>query len=149
MSAVLETIPEFNSSELAARESLPNFSFDEMSAMIERDFIDPNKRIIVATQDGEIAGQALYSLKRDENNLAYGFCFSAYVTPPFRRKGLGRTLMNDAMSWFKTNQVSYVLAQTHVTNTAVLELGKQLGFMMEGPHQGAWKYYTLRYDVAR
>jgi L-amino acid N-acyltransferase YncA len=148
MRAVLETIPEFNGSEALARRALPNFSHDEMSAMIARDFTDATKRIMLATEHDEIIGQALYSRKRDDEGVPYGSFFSAYVVPAHRRKGVSMMLMQDALTWFAESELSYAIAQTHVTNRNVLALAARLGFTSSGPHHGAWDYHTLRLDLA-
>jgi ribosomal protein S18 acetylase RimI-like enzyme len=148
MLAVLETIPEFNNSEVIARASLPNFSHEQMSAMIERDLSDDSKRIMVATDGEMIIGQALYSSKIDDAGTAYGSFFNAYVIPELRRKGVAMTLMQDALRWFAESRLSYAIAQTHVTNAKVLALADRLGFAALGPHKGAWEYFTLRKELA-
>lgn len=78
MRAVLEWVPEFQGSEMLARKSLPNFSHEEMQAMIARDLTDASKRIMVAVENEQLIGQALYSRKIDDAGVAYGFLFSAY-----------------------------------------------------------------------
>jgi ribosomal protein S18 acetylase RimI-like enzyme len=148
MLAVLETIPEFEGSEVLARQALPNFSHEQMSAMIARDFTDATKRIMVVTASDRLVAQALYSRKIDGQGIAYGSFFSAYVVPEARRKGLALRLMEDALNWFAESQVSYAVAQTHVTNQSVLALAERLGFTVNGPHKAAWDYYTLRLDLA-
>src|ERR1043165_9948652 len=122
MSAILETIPEFESDESLAKKSLPNFTFAQMQQMIRNDFDDPMKRIAVATIEGAVVGQSLYSIKKDEAGQLYGFCFSRYVNPDFRRKGVARALLVDAIKWFQDNNVTYIIAHTHTTNIKLQSL---------------------------
>jgi ribosomal protein S18 acetylase RimI-like enzyme len=141
--AILETIPEFENNESVARKSLSNFTFDQMQQMIRNDFHDPTKRIVVATFDGALVGQSLYSIKTDEAGTMYGFCFSRYVKPDFRRMGIARALLADSIKWFQDRNASYILAHTHTTNDKLQSLFKEFGFVLEGPFSDKWQYFTL------
>jgi ribosomal protein S18 acetylase RimI-like enzyme len=143
MSAVLETIPEFEGSEDLAKNTLSNFSYSQMQDMIRGDFTDATKRIIVAESDGKIVGQALYSIKKDAQGTLFGFCFSRYVDPAYRRSGIATALLNDAMEWFKINKANYISAHTHISNVGLQELFKKFGFKAEGPFIDKWEYFIL------
>ncbi|HET9137314.1 MAG TPA: GNAT family N-acetyltransferase, partial [Candidatus Kapabacteria bacterium] len=125
------------------RKSLPNFTFDQMQQMIRNDFHDPAKRIVIATIDGVVVGQSLYSVKTDEAGKVYGFCFSRYVKPDFRRKGVARALLADSIKWFQDRNASYILAHTHTGNDKLQSLFKEFGFVLEGPFSNKWEYFTL------
>jgi ribosomal protein S18 acetylase RimI-like enzyme len=115
--------------------------------MIRNDFNDTSKRIMVALVGAEIAGQALYSVKTDTEGKTYGFCFSRYVAPAFRRRGIGALLLEDALGWFASQKAEYALAQTHVTNVALQRLFTKFGFTTSGPFTDPWEYYTLRKEL--
>lgn len=145
METVLETIPDFQGCEERARSSLSNFSFDQMSRMIERDFSDPTKKIMVAEEDGKLIGQALFSLKTDSDGVNYGFFFSRYIVPEHRRQGIASALLAYALKWFSENGASYAIAQTHLTNDKLQKLFAKFGFDRSGPLDGpAWQYYLLK-----
>ena len=146
METILETIPEFEGSQVKAKKILPNFDYVQMSTMIAADFSDPSKRIIFATNTDKLVGQILYSVKTDEEGRNYGSFFSAYVLPEQRRHGMAKALLEDSLHWLDEQNVEYVLAQTHITNEKVLSLVKQFGFSVLGPIQKNWSYYTLRLD---
>ncbi len=148
MAAVLETIPEFGGQPEKAKERLVNFSQEDISAMIRNDYDDTSKRIMVAVVGDEIAGQALYSVKTDTEGRTYGFCFSRYVVPAYRRMGIASLLLEQALDWFTYQNAEYVLAQTHVTNTPLQRLFTQFGFTISGPFTDAWEYYTLRKELS-
>jgi GNAT superfamily N-acetyltransferase len=147
MAAVLETIPEFRGSEEIARTHLPNFTMEAMSGMIRADLYDPAKRIMLAIADERIVGQALYSVKTDEEGRRYGFCFSRYVLPEYRRKGIARKLLADALEWFKEKGASYAIAQTHITNIPLQHLFEREGFTISEPQPGPWQYYELKKEI--
>lgn len=144
MSAILETIPEFDGDESQAKKSLPNFTVAQIQQMIRNDFDDPLKRIVVATIEGGIVGQSLYSIKKDDTGLVYGFCFSRYVDPDFRRKGVARELLADAIKWFQDRNATYIIAHTHTTNIKLQSLFKEFGFVLDGPFIDKWQYFTLK-----
>lgn len=148
MAAVLETIPEFDGKAEIAKQQLSNFSHKHISAMIRNDFDDKSKRIMVALVGEEIVGQALYSVKTDTEGKTYGFCFSRYIAPEYRRKGIAALLLEQAIDWFSSNGADYALAQTHVTNIAMQKLFTKFGFTISGPFTDAWEYYTLRKELS-
>lgn len=147
MAAVLETIPEFDGQPQKAKEYLSNFSHEEMAAMIRNDFDDDRKRIMVAVIEDKIVGQALYSVKVDTEGKTYGFCFSRYVVPEYRRMGVAASLLEEAIDWFRSQGAEYAVAQTHITNTSLQRLFTKFGFTTSGPFAGSWQYYILRKDL--
>lgn len=148
MEAVIETISDFEGSEEKARRSLPNFSREAMERMIASDFEDPTRRIVVATSGDEVVGQALYSLKIDEGGRRYGYCFSRYVLPSYRRRGIASLLLDDALTWFAKNGACYARAETHIANAGIQNLFRKKGFSLSGPYEGPWSYYILRKELS-
>ncbi len=148
MSAVLESIPEFDNSEELARQILPNFTFEQMSEMIRNDFKSSNHRVSIAIVDDVLAGQSLYSIKEDELGNRYGFCFSRYVDPKYRRRGIAFALLQEQMDWFLDHDISHIIAHTHVSNSPLQNLFLKFGFRKEGPIEGPWKYYLLLKDIS-
>ena len=146
---VLETIPEFKNDLIKAQSYLPNLNFEEMSSMIKNDFDDPSKRTMVAlSEDDQIAAHSIYSWKLDENSIKYGFCFSRYTAPSFRKQGIASNLLEDALNWFQNNECQYIIAHTHVPNLKLLGLFEKNGFVKEGPLNGpAWSYFLLKKEI--
>jgi ribosomal protein S18 acetylase RimI-like enzyme len=147
MDTVLETIPEFEGREDIARSHLSNFTLAQMTDMIRADLTDPAKRIMLAVADDVIAGQALYSVKTDRAGTLYGFCFSRYVLPEYRRNGIAAKLLTDALEWFKREGARYVIAQTHVENIPLQHLFEAQGFTRSDPQPGIWRYYVLTKEL--
>ena len=87
METILETIPEFDNNPEKAQKKFSNFSFIEMRKMIKNSLADSNHKLLVAVNSKqEIVGHAIFSLKKDESNILYGFCFY------FNKDGLPRWL---------------------------------------------------------
>lgn len=146
MQTVLETIPEFEGNMEKVRQHFSNFSFEQMRAMIKGNFGHPDHRLLVAIdQKGELVGQAIFSVKQDDEGLQYGFCFSRYVHPDHRRQGIARELLTKAETWWMERAINYAIAQTHVTNIKLQGLFEQFGFEKVKKTDGkAYSYYTLK-----
>lgn len=54
-----------------------------------------------------------------------------YITPDFRKNGVGKKLIEQALEFCRNNQAAYVTLQTAHTNTAAQALYKKLGFEEE------------------
>lgn len=143
MATVLETIPELEGSAEVAHRVLGNFTFEQMRAMFARDFADPDKQILVAEEDGALLGHAIFSLKRDEQGRRYGFCFSRYVDPAARRRGVASALLAAQLGWWRQRGAEYAYAQTHVTNAPLQRLFEKHGFVRSGEKRGNWRYVEL------
>lgn len=148
MATVLETIPEFGGEARRAREALPNFTFEQMRAMLEKGSADEAQRILAAVDEqGRACGYSAFLLKRDEKGTRYGYLFSRGVEPGRRRQGIATRLLMEAEAWFRAEGASYVRAETHVGNSALRTLLQKHGFRAEGPFEGAWPYYVLRKEL--
>ena len=118
MQTVLETIPEFEGKSENALKIWPNFTFDQMKDMFVKNYGNPEHRtILVVDNDSQkVAGHAICSVKKDDNNDKYGFCFSRFIHFDYRQKGLATSLLKEQEKWWKQQGVKYILAQTHETN---------------------------------
>ena len=146
MQTVLETVPEFDGNMDKVRQHFSNFSFLQMRAMIKGNFGHPYHRFLVATNaQEELVGQAIFSVKEDDQGLKYGFCFSRYVHPKHRRQGIAKELLTRAETWWRKHNISYAIAHTHVTNLKLQGLFEQFGFVkIKKTMDSAYSYYTLR-----
>jgi GNAT superfamily N-acetyltransferase len=146
METVLETIPEFDNNPNKAREQFSNFSFVEMKEMIKNSLMDLNHKLLVAINDKqEIVGHSIFSLKEDKFNKIYGFCFSRYVLKDYRRKGIATMLLNEAEIWWKKNNASYIIANTHEKNIKLINLFRKFKYKMSEPKQnGLYKFRELK-----
>ncbi len=92
---------------------------------------DPSMLILVAETEGQVAGYLYGGLEpRDWKSLrdASGFVHDLAVSPVFRRKGIARALMLEAMARLKANGATQVGLCTAVQNSDAQALFTALGF---------------------
>jgi len=148
MHTVLETIPEFQGDAELALKTFPNFTFEQMKKMILDSLEKPNHRILVAVDNEQkVHGHAIFSHKMDEQGTSYGFCFSRFVDPEHRRKGLAERLLQAAEQWWKENGAQYAVASTHVTNHKLQGLFLKNGYTMSEPKKGKLEMVGLRKEL--
>ncbi|MBC7932839.1 MAG: GNAT family N-acetyltransferase [Rubrivivax sp.] len=148
MATVLETIPEFEGDARRVFEVLPNFTFEQMRAMLEGDCRNDLHRIMAAVdEEGHVRGYSAYSLKRDSEEKLYGYLFSRGIDPKYRRQGIAARLLEGEEAWFRSEGAEYIQAETHVTNVALRTLLEKHGFSLSGPVKGHWPYYILRKEL--
>ena len=148
METVLATIPEFEGSSEKTRAALPNFTFEQMKAMVRGDFTRPTHRFLVAVDAANhLVGHSMISRKVDAEGLRFGHFFSRYVLPEHRRKGLGGRLLQEALRWFDAQGWDYLVAHTHATNKPAQALFARAGFRVVERQERPWPSFTLRRDA--
>ena len=150
METVLETIPEFAGNPDLALRIWPNFTFDQMEAMFIEGYNHPNHRtlLVIEHQSNQIAGHAICSVKLDDDGVKYGFCYSRFIHPHYRNRGMASALLEEQEKWWKDQGVHYILAQTHETNFKLKQLFEKHGFKSTGPIYGShYNYYVLKKDL--
>lgn len=92
-----------------------------------------NHPLIVAEQDGQVAGYASLSSYRDKEAYAATVELSVYVAPSFRRQGVARQLiahiLEDARS---RDDIHTVISVITAGNEASVKLHKEFGFVYSG-----------------
>lgn len=144
MQTVLETIPEFGGDTTKAQVVLPNFTFEQMFAMIQADCDKPSHRICVGLDDNQnIQSYMLLSLRHNPQGQRYGYIFSMGVVAEIRRSGSGTQLLYAAEQWFRAEECIYIQAETHVTNLGLQALFQRKGFTATHQDGGPWPSYRL------
>jgi GNAT superfamily N-acetyltransferase len=146
METVLETIPEFEGNPEKARLAFGNFTFAQMKEMIQGTLSSAVHRNLAAvdSDSDELVGHALFSIKIDSDGKKYGFCYSRYIVPAYRKKGIASMLLSQAEEWWTSLKAEYVVAHTHVSNLALQCLFQKHGFTLSEVKQGKFPYYELR-----
>jgi GNAT superfamily N-acetyltransferase len=151
MQTVLETVPEFENDPQKAKAQFANFTFSDMRSMIVNSLKESNHRLLVVegNERQELVGHSIFSLKIDEDGILYGSCFSRFIHPLHRRKGLASSLLQQAEDWWKLKGAKYIIAQTHVENYKLQKLFRSAGFTLSAPQQGrGYTFYTLRKELS-
>lgn len=75
-----------------------------MKEMISSSLTNKNHKILVAVKkNNDVIGHSIISMKTDNNNILYGFCFSRFIQREYRRLGIGSQLLPEAEKWWIKN----------------------------------------------
>lgn len=91
-------------------------------------FDQPERAIFLAYLDGTIAGQII--LRKNWN--AYGYIEDITVDSAFRRQGIGRQLLAQAVDWARERALPGLMLETQDVNVAACRLYSACGFSLGG-----------------
>ena len=92
-------------------------------------YIDaPDHAAWLAYVDGRLAGQILVQ----ENWNRFALIWDLSVDPPYRRRGVGRRLMAQAIEWARARGLPGVMLETQNINAAACRLYESCGFVLGG-----------------
>ncbi|MGQ9507742.1 MAG: ribosomal protein S18-alanine N-acetyltransferase [Candidatus Bathycorpusculaceae bacterium] len=89
---------------------------------------------IVAEENGEVVGYIMCRIELGLSNfglsglLKKGHIVSVAVLHPYRRKGIGKALVTQALENMRLYNAKQCFLEVRVTNTPAIELYKKLGF---------------------
>ena len=93
------------------------------------DYLDnPHKTAYLALVDGQLAGQII--LRKYWNNYAY--VDDIAVDVHFRRQGIGRALIAQAVEWTKTAGLPGIMLEAQNNNLAACRFYERCGFQLAG-----------------
>jgi ribosomal protein S18 acetylase RimI-like enzyme len=93
------------------------------------EYIDRSDRAAwIAYADEQVAGQLLVQ----ENWNRFAIIWDIAVHPPFRRRGIGRRLMQEAIGWGRERGLPGVMLETQNINVAGCRLYESCGFVLGG-----------------
>ena len=86
--------------------------------------------VLVAEADGLILGYVLFGERRSPLKSSYrrGVIHDLYVRPGWRRKGLGKRLLEEALDEMRARGLDIATVSVAITNRAALSLYRKLGF---------------------
>ncbi|MFX0099857.1 MAG: GNAT family N-acetyltransferase [Candidatus Hodarchaeota archaeon] len=84
-------------------------------------------QLLVAEMEGKIVGMLVADIRRGGNGRA-GYLTNLIVAPDFRNLGVGESLINEAMEFFKSNHVTTVKVNVRIKNESAMKLFAKLGF---------------------
>jgi ribosomal protein S18 acetylase RimI-like enzyme len=88
----------------------------------------PDHAAWLAYVDGQLAGQILVH----ENWNRFAIIWDIAVDPSFRRRGVGRRLIAQAVAWARARGLPGVMLETQHINVAACRLYESCGFMLGG-----------------
>ena len=86
---------------------------------------------LVAELDGTAVGFLLGAVlvrPRVFAHRSYGHIYDLFVDPTQRNRGVGESLVNEALAWFRSRHVEKVDLYTHARNEMGLRFWKKMGF---------------------
>ncbi len=112
-----------------AIETLEKRCFSEpwTQAMIAGQLTDENHVLLAAERNGELIGYAGLMTVLDE-----GYISNVAVKPEYRRKGVGRRLMEELESRARERNLSFLTLEVRQSNSPAIELYDQCGFQVVG-----------------
>jgi len=102
------------------------YAFDEIDYSTY--LANPDKTIFFANMDGCLAGQIILS----KNWNQYASVEDIAVDVHFRRDGVGRALMNQAIVWAKAKQLPGIMLETQNNNVPACRFYEHCGFTLGG-----------------
>jgi ribosomal-protein-alanine N-acetyltransferase len=105
---------------------------------------------IVAEENGEVVGYIMCRIELGLSNFGFGgltkkgHIVSVAVLPPYRRRGIGESLVNEAMEGMRLCNAKQCFLEVRVTNGPAIDLYKKLGFQITRTIHG---YYADREDA--
>ncbi len=90
-----------------------------------------NASLLVAEMDGRVAGYMIGLIEKPRPFLKLekiGRISDAYVDFEYRKKGVGRALLNRLLEWFRSNGVEYITLSVDVRNRAGYSFWRKMGF---------------------
>ena len=88
----------------------------------------PDHAAWLAYVGGQIAGRILVH----ENWNRFAIIWDIAVNPPFRRQGVGRRLMEQAIGWARQRELPGVMLESQNINLAACRLYESCGFVLGG-----------------
>ncbi|MFA5901656.1 MAG: GNAT family N-acetyltransferase [Verrucomicrobiia bacterium] len=119
------------------------YGFETVPSVVEEEkFIrlhteTSNSVLLLAEQDGRIVGMLTFRVET-RRRAAHCGKFGMTVLREYRRRGIGRALLNWLFEWVKDRPtLRRVELGVFATNVAAIKLYKQFGFVLEGCRRGA------------
>lgn len=98
----------------------------EMEKDVNRIFKEPNNKIFVAEENGEITGFIIPTFSPGVTRS--GWIGSIFISEPFRRKGTGSKLMEKGIDWLKQKGAKKVELTAYEVNQEALSFYKKNNF---------------------
>jgi streptothricin acetyltransferase len=89
---------------------------------------NPDKTIFLAYIDQQVAGQIIVSRHWNQ----YGYIEDLAVDTCFRRRGIGQSLLQQAIRWARDRHLPGVMLETQNINVAACRLYERCGFRLGG-----------------
>jgi len=132
--------------EFLAREAGEfNLTVDREKSFIENTLNNPNVFFFVAELNGEIVANCSVGFVMGFNKYKHRAAMGIAIRKAHWGKGIGQILMQECMSWCKTNNVEQLELDVVTGNKRAVALYEKMGFEVFGTKKHALKYSDGRY----
>ena len=127
--------------------SIEDFGYKAHRHLFRTAAANPAQRCLIAL-DGEanIVGHSVVVVRSLEGQR-YGYFWSRYVLPKYRRKGLGSRFLRLALDWFSDQGVAWAEVHIHTDNATLRRLFEREGFSVVDRRVDRWTYLVLRKEL--
>jgi ribosomal protein S18 acetylase RimI-like enzyme len=104
---------------------------------LEKDLRYENRGLFIAIEKKKIIGMILAQYFKPLPISKYkkkGYISNLYILEQYRKKGIGKKLIERSLDWLKKNNTEYVSLEIHIDNEDAKKIYKKFGF----------KNYTLK-----
>jgi ribosomal protein S18 acetylase RimI-like enzyme len=125
---------DFNASFAIKKKATEIFSREMLEKLKEYD-----SRLTVAESDGELIGFCYSYISQKPKFFRldkFGFIGDLYVLPEYRRGGIGKALVKDAVDFFARRKIKQIELLVSVKNENTIKFWESLGFN----HLLTWMY---------
>jgi ribosomal protein S18 acetylase RimI-like enzyme len=119
----LRDSPESFAETAEEAEERPPSYWEELT----RSVTDPDRHVMFLVSEGDAVLGSTYGL-RDRDNRETARIGGMWVAPSHRRRGVGRTLLQAALTWAREQGFKRVGLWAPATNPAAFSLYRQAGF---------------------
>lgn len=105
---------------------------DEEREMLEDFAMSARAIMLVAEAEGEIVGELSLKAISPRRAVQHVGTLGMSVKLPWRRRGVGRALMTDAIAWAPTAGISRIELYVYARNEPAIKLYESFGFEVEG-----------------
>ena len=98
---------------------------------LQKDLKYINRGIFIAIIDEKIVGMILAQYFKPLPISLYkkkGYISNLFIKKEFRKKGIGKKLVETVIDWLKRNKTEHVTLEIHKDNKSALELYHKMGF---------------------
>lgn len=113
---------------------------------VENNLSSPGSITFGAFIDGNLAGNVTVLYNSLEKMKHKASIVAMYVSPHFRKRGIGRALLAEAEKAAKSSQVELLQLTVVTTNPSAVKLYEKTGFVSFGVEKQAMKWNQEYYD---
>ncbi len=127
--------------------AIPDFGFTSHRQIYLAGATSPTQRYLLAFDDeANIAGHSI-AVVRHRGEQPYGYFWSRYVLPRYRRKGLAKRFLGLSLDWFSEQGAQWAEVHIHIENATLRRLFETADFRVVDRQTDRWTYLVLRRDL--